>query len=593
MTISRTFDLLDRYRDLHPRPDAFAAKVDGSWKTTSSEEYISKAHLVAYGLLGLGMKQGDKVVTVTPNRPEWNIVDMGMAMTGVVHVPVFTSLGEQEYSYVLNHSDARMVIVADTCLYEKIRPAADRTPGVEWIFTFDPVEGAPNWSEILDTGRRNEERYGETLENIKRSISEEDCATLIYTSGTTGTCKGVMLSHRNLVRNFLAAAEVFRLTPEDRYLSILPLCHVGGRMGNYQTQYSGTAIYYAESMGAIAANMKEVMPDGFDTVPRILEKVFDNVIARGRTLSGMKKRIFFGAVNLGLKYRLPDESSWLYRKRLKLADRLIFIKWREALGGRVRMAGCGGASLQARLERIFWAAGLKVINMYGLTETSPVITINRQEKPGLRLGSVGALIEGVEVKIAGDGEILCRGHNVMSGYYKDPGMTAAAIDEEGWFHTGDIGHMEDGKFLFVTDRKKEIFKLSSGKFVAPQVIENIFKESLFIENLMVVGEHEKFASALISPSFSYLRDWCRDRQLEAGRNEELIIHPEVVKAVGLEVAGFNRRLNDPEKVLRFRLVADEWSPATGELSPTLKLRRKVISERYRSLLDEIYPKQKV
>lgn len=593
MTVRRTFDLLDRYRVHNVREDAFVVKEKDEWVKYSSEHYIRNSHLVAYGLLALGIRKGDKVATVTPNRPEWNFMDMGMAMTGIVHVPVFTSLTEKEYCSILDHSDARIVIVGNSSIYRRVKPAFDRTPGTEKIFTLDEIEGAPNWKEILCLGEENEDKYRDEVEELKASINEDDFATLIYTSGTTGTSKGVMLSHKNLVQNFLAAANIFKLTPATRYLSILPLCHVGGRMGNYQTQYCGSSIYYAESMAAIASNMKEIKPDGFDTVPRILEKVFDNVIARGKALKGMKKRMFFWAVNLGLRYKPPGESGCFYRRKLKLADKLIFTKWRDALGGNVRIAGCGGASLQPRLERIFWAAGIKVLNMYGLSETSPIITINRPEKPDLKLGSVGALIDGVEMKIAEDGEIVCRGHNVMLGYYKDPELTATAFDEDGWFHTGDMGHIEDGKFLFVTDRKKEIFKLSSGKFVAPQVVENIFKESMFIEHVMVVGEHKKFASALISPNFSYLRDWCRAKGQSVETNEDLVAHPEVIKAVSTDVAAFNKRLNNPERVLRFRLVSEEWSPESGELSPTLKLRRNFISRRYKDLLEQIYPRQSI
>ena len=333
------------------------------------------------------------------------------------------------------------------------------------------------------------------MKKIKTNIDPETFATLIYTSGTTGKPKGVMLSHKNLVTNFISASSVFNLKPTDKYLSILPLCHVGGRMGNYQTQYSGASIYYAESMGTIAVNMQEIKPDGFDAVPRILEKFYDVIISKGKKLKGIKKSLFFRAVNLGLKYKPFGENGWFYEKRLRLADKLIFSKWRTALGGNVRIVGCGGASLQPRLERIFWAAGIKIINMYGLTETSPIITINRTYKGKLKLGSVGTVIEGVEVKIADDGEILCKGPNVMMGYYNDPELTKSAIDEEGWFHTGDIGYLDEDKFLMVTDRKKEIFKLSNGKFIAPQLIENIFKESNAIDQIMVVGEHEKFASA--------------------------------------------------------------------------------------------------
>jgi long-chain acyl-CoA synthetase len=402
-----------------------------------------------------------------------------------------------------------------------------------------------------------------------------------------------MLSHKNLVRNFLAAAEVFSLKPEDRFLSILPLCHVGGRMGNYQTQYSGSSIYYAESMATIAANMREIKPHGFDTVPRILEKVYDTVIAKGKKLKGIKKTLFFWAVNIGLRYKANRENGWFYEMKLKIANKLIFSKWREALGGNIRLVGCGGASLQPRLERIFWAAGIKVLNMYGLSETSPIITINRAEKPDLKLGTVGALIDGVEVKIAEDGEILCKGHNVMLGYYKDPELTESVFDEDGWFHTGDIGLLEDNKFLRITDRKKEIFKLSTGKFVAPQVIENKFKESIFIEQIMVVGEHQKFASAVISPNFLFLKEWTESKNLTYSNNEELIQLPEVLNVFNEEVKKINKTLSNPERINRIKLVPDEWSSATGELSPTLKLRRNFIKDKYKKLLDQVYVKQPV
>jgi long-chain acyl-CoA synthetase len=363
-------------------------------------------------------------------------------------------------------------------------------------------------------------------------------------------------------------------------------------MGSYQTQYSGACIYYAESMGTIAINLREIKATGFDAVPRILEKIYDSVIAKGRSLTGMKKRIFFWAVKLGLRYEPHGKKGWLYYRKLKIADKLIFTKWREALGGEARIVGCGGASLQPRLERIFWASGLKIMNMYGLTETSPIITINRLEKSGCRLGSVGTLIDGVELKIAEDGEVLCKGHNVMLGYYKDPELTKQVIDEEGWFHTGDVGHMEDGKFLKITDRKKEIFKLSSGKYVAPQPIENLMKESSFIDQVMVVGEHEKFASALLVPDFNYLMEWCAARDLSLGdKRDEIISLPEVIAAYNEEVSKINKGLSDWERISRFRIVTDDWSPASGELSASLKLKRKVVMEKYPELLDSIYRKQ--
>jgi long-chain acyl-CoA synthetase len=360
-------------------------------------------------------------------------------------------------------------------------------------------------------------------------------------------------------------------------------------MGNYQTQYSGACIYYAENMGAIASNLKEIRATGFDAVPRILEKIFDSVMAKGRALTGIKKRLFFWAVSLGMKYQPFGKNGWFYDRKLKVADQLIFSKWREALGGEARLVGCGGATLQTRLERLFWAAGLKIINMYGLTETSPVITINRQEPPDCKLGTVGKAIDGVEIEIAGDGEICCRGHNVMLGYYKSPDLTREVIDAEGWFHTGDVGHMDDEGFLMITDRKKEIFKLSNGKFVAPQPIENRLKESPFIDQVMVLGEHQKFASALVVPDFNFLRSWCSSRELLKGNdNHALICLPEVLQAFNQEIQSVNQTLSEWEKISRIRVVADEWSPQTGELSASLKLKRKFLEAKYRELLDTIY-----
>lgn len=592
MNPTRTFDLLDRYLQLYPGRNVLAEKKNGTWIHYTSEQYHEAAHNFARGLLAMGFRPGDRVMTVTNNRPGWNFVDMGTALAGMVHVPVYTSLNGEEYRYILEHSGARMVIVSDKKLFDLIRPSAEALKGCEHFFTFDEIEGAQHWYRVLEKGEEAGAEIRQELENIKSRITPSDLAAIIYTSGTTGRSKGVMLSHDNLVRTFLAAADVFKLTPEDRYLSIIPVCHVGGRMGNFQTQYSGACIYYAENMGTIAANLKEIRATGFDAVPRILEKIFDNVMAKGRALKGMKKRLFFWAVDLGLRYRPFGENGWFYERKLKIADRLIFSKWREALGGEARLVGCGGASLQPRLERVFWACGLKIINIYGLTETSPIITINRQEKPLCRLGTVGATIEGVEVKIAEDGEVLCRGHCVMLGYYRDEELTRSVIDEEGWFHTGDVGVLEDGLFLRITDRKKEIFKLSSGKFVAPQPIENRLKESAFIDQAMVLGDGEKFASALLVPDFKFLREWCGDREEPiTGEINDLICHPEVVAAFNQEVTGINRTLSDWERVNRIRIVPDEWSTTSGELSASLKLKRSTVQERYAALIQSIYKRQ--
>ncbi|MBN2521155.1 MAG: long-chain fatty acid--CoA ligase [Bacteroidales bacterium] len=593
MEITRTFDLLERYRKHFNKPDALVSKKNGMWVEISSQEYIETSYYLSYGLLAKGFKKGDKIASISANCPEWNIIDMGMAMAGIIHVPLFTTLNSNEYKYIFEQAEVKLVFVSDQSNYNTISTAWKQVFNNDQIYSFNNLEGVTSWQEIIELGKKSADKYKEELGSIKNSITTDDFATLIYTSGTIDKSKGVMLSHKNLVRNFLAAAEIFQLKPDEKYLSILPLCHVGGRLGNYQTQYSGSSIYYAENMGTIAKNMKEIQPVGFDAVPRILEKIFDNIIAKGKELTGIKKKIFFWAVNIGLKYRISGFGLGFYKVKLKIADKLIFSKWREAIGGKVRLVGCGGASLQPRLERIFWACGIKVLNMYGLTETSPIITINRANKPDVMLGSVGTTINGVEVKIADDGEVLCKGHNVMLGYYKDPELTASVFDNEGWFHTGDIGHLENGKFLKVTDRKKEIFKLSNGKFIAPQVIENKLKESVFIDQALVVGEHEKFASALISPNFTYLSEWCKKNNIQVNTNNELIKLQPILDIFNREVKNLNKELNGPEKILRYRLVADEWSPGTGELSPTLKLKRNIIDKKYRSIIENIYIKQKV
>jgi long-chain acyl-CoA synthetase len=592
METNRLFDLPERCLTLFPDSDVFAAKCDGKWIKYTPLDYFNFARWFALGLLEMGFKKGDKIASVTNNRPEWNFIDAGMTMIGVIHVPVYTSLSNDEFQYVFEHSDARMVILSGSKFYENIKPVCDRVKKVEWVYTFDKTDHTKHWMEVVEKGKQSQSGTLEKLEEIKKAITPSDPAVLIYTSGTTGTSKGVLLSHENLVSNFKAAAEVFKMGPDDRYLNILPLCHVGGRMGNYQTQYSGACVYYAENMGTIALNLKEIKATGFDAVPRILEKVFDNVLAKGRSLTGVKKKLFFWAVNLGLSYQPFGGNGWFYELKLKIADKLIFSKWREALGGCVRLVGCGGASLQPRLERVFWAAGIKILNMYGLTETSPIITINRQEKPFCKLGTVGALIDGVEVKINDDGEILTRGRNLMIGYYKDEALTASAIDGEGWFHTGDVGKWTDGIFLTVTDRIKEIFKLSNGKFVAPQPIENKLKESPFIDQVMVVGEHQKFASAILLADLKYLKEWCKEQQIQIAQDSAgLVALPQVKQVIGDEINKLNKSLSEPERILRFRILADEWTPTSGELSATLKLKRKVIEAKYQEIIDGIYRRE--
>ena len=588
MEITRTFDLLNQFKEKYVADDILAGIVNKEWVKYSTSEYIDNAHHFAYGLLELGYNRGDKIATVSNNRPEWNFIDMGLALAGMVHVPIYPTISEEEYLHIFENSDSKCLIVSDNLLYKKLQPLAEKVKRIEAVYSINEIDGVKNWSEILKSGKENATKHKEKLESIKDSVKPNELVTIIYTSGTTGNSKGVMLSHRNLVSNFKATAKIQPLEFGHKVLSFLPLCHVYERMLNYHFQFLGIRIYYAENMGTIADNLKDIKADGFSTVPRLLEKVYDKIMAKGKDLDGVKKQIFFWAVNLGLRYEFNDANGWFYKQQLKLARKLIFSKWKDALGGNVEVIISGGSALQPRLARVFHAAGMKVMEGYGLSETSPVIAVNHAFYPNIRFGTVGPLIEDVEVKIAEDGEILSKGPNTMLGYYNAPELTKEVIDEDGWFHTGDIGMMVDDKFLKITDRKKEIFKLSSGKYVSPQSIENKFKESLFIEQLMVVGENEKFASALISPDFNHLHYWATKHKLHFRDNLALVKLPEVITRFQKEVNEMNKKLSATEKIKRFRLVCAEWTPQTGELSATLKLKRKVIYKQYDSILREIY-----
>jgi len=589
MEVTRTFDILERMRQNFMTDDALAVKRNKKWDIFTSQEYLDNAYDFAYGLLALGYKKGEKIGTVSNNRPEWNIVDMGMSMAGLIHVPIYPTISDSEYEYILAHSEVKTLLISDKLLYKRLVPLADKVETIKNIYVFNEgIEGVKSWTEIRDLGTQNRDKYKEELETIKASIKPEDMVTIIYTSGTTGNAKGVMLSHNNLISNAISTSKIQPLVAGEKALSFLPLCHVYERMLNYHFQYKGIKIYYAENMATIVDNLKEINPHGFSSVPRLLEKVFDKIMAKGKDLEGIKKRIFFWAVELGLRYELNNANGWFYEQKLKIARKLIFSKWQEALGGNVKVIISGGAALQPRLARVFRAAGINVQEGYGLTETSPVIAVNHTEYPNIKFGTVGPILEDVEVKIAEDGEILTKGPHIMLGYYKAPDLTAEVIDEDGWFHTGDIGIMEDGKYLKITDRKKEIFKLSSGKYVAPQAIENKCKESMFIENVMVIGENEKFASALVSPDFNHLHYWATKHKLHYRDNEELVRMPEVVKRYQTEVNDINKKLSDTEKIKRFKLVCSEWTPNTGELSPTLKLKRKFLYDKYDHLVKEIF-----
>lgn len=587
MEISRTFDIIDLNVEKYPRKDMYGGKQDKEWKTFSTNEVRDNVNRVSYGLLSMGFQKGDRIATISGNKPEWNFVDMGLAQAGFIHVPIYPTISPDEYSYILSHAEVKAIILGNKIVFNKVKPTAERLGLLNNIFSFDPVEGVRPFSEIIEAGRNNEEKYAPVVTDIRNSIKPDEMVTIIYTSGTTGNSKGVMLSHRNLVSNSVSTSTAHHLGYGHKALSFLPLCHVYERMMNYHFQYKGISVYYVENMGTVAEAAREVKPQIFNTVPRLLEKIYDNILAKGKDLSWFKKTIFFWAVSLGLRFRLHNNSAF-YRFRLKIASKLVFSKWRAALGGEVQVIISGGAALQSRLERIFWAAGVPVIQGYGLTETSPVIAVNPFRVPEIRFGTVGPVLENVEVKIAGDGEVLCRGINIMMGYYKAPELTAEVIDKDGWFHTGDIGIFEEEKWLKITDRKKEMFKLSAGKYIAPQVIENKLKESIYIEQTMVIGENEKFASALISPNFPFLHDWCSEHKIQFRDNSDLIDTPEVIERYSKEVREVNKSLSEHEQIKRFRLVIEEWTPQTGELSPTLKLRRNYLMDRYREIISEIY-----
>jgi len=589
MEITRTFDILDNYLVRFPeKQDALAAKKNGSWITFSSKEYVKNANYVSCGLLQLGISKGDRILSVSNNRPEWNFLDMGMSQIGAVHVPVYPTISREEYQYILQHCEPKIIVVSDKSLHDKIRPIAENLLPGTTIFTFNDVPGARNFDEILRLGESSEAEYLPRVQEIKKSITPDDLLTIIYTSGTTGNPKGVMLSHRNVVTNAKGARNIHWYNNQHKMLSFLPICHVFERTINYHVQMEGIGIYYAENLGTIGDNLREVKPELMISVPRLIEKVYDKIIGTGKSLPYIKKQIFFWAVNLGLKYDYVLKGSPFYRLQLALARKLVFSKWQASLGGNLGLIVVGGAALQPRLSRIFGAAGIPTVEGYGLTESSPVIAANNMRTGEVRVGTVGPVFENVEVRIAEDGEILTKGPCVMMGYYKDPEKTKEAIDEEGWLHTGDIGILVEGKYLKITDRKKEIFKLSSGKYIAPQSIENMLKESMFIEQAMVIGENQKFASALIAPNFSFLHNWAFLHHVNFHDNNDLISNPQVVARYQKEIARYNKQLGEHERIKRFRLVADEWSPQTGELSPTLKLKRRVLLEKYSNLIDEIF-----
>lgn len=585
MELKRAFDFLYHQKERFPKTDSLAHKINGQWKHFSTQEVIDEANKLSLAFLESGIKQGDRVALISENRPGWVITDFALQQIGAVSVPLYPTITIEDYKYIFEHAEVKMIFVSTEELYQKASKAAEGLGDVE-IYTYDNVNNAKHWTEIAQKG---EGKDADTLIPLRDVVKEDDLLTIIYTSGTTGKPKGVMLTHKNIVSNAITISAIAPIEKGvSRALSFLPVCHIFERTGLYYYMYMGTSIYFAESLEKIGDNLREVKPHIFNTVPRLLEKVYDKIVSKGLTLKGIKRALFFWALNLGLKYNPSGQMGFAYNLQLKLANKLIFSKWREALGGNIKVINVGAAALQHRLIRVFWAGQIKICEGYGLTETSPVISANITTQEGVRVGTVGPVIEGVKVKIADDGEVLCKGPNVMKGYYKNEELTAKAIDKDGWFHTGDIGELVEDKFLKITDRKKEMFKTSGGKYIAPQVMENKFKESFLIEQMAVIGNNRKFPSALIVPNFERLREWCEIKGVHYTSNAEMVLHNDVQDKFEREVSKFNENFAQWEKVKKYTVLPYDWSVDTGELTPTMKLKRRVITDKYSREIEEMY-----
>lgn len=583
--ISRIIDIVPYQLANFPRKDALCDKKNGQWHKFSSEEIQQHADKVSLGLLKMGFNAGDKFAIISTNRTEWTFTDLGILQMGGNDVPIYPNMSEDQYEYIFNDAQVKLVFVGDKDLYEKVMRVIPKTPSVQGVYSFDKIDGVKHWSEIQQLADNS---FESKLKEIENSIDPMDLATIIYTSGTTGVPKGVMLSHNNIISNAKALQRIIPMRREDTMLSFLPICHIFERTAIYYYLSIGGAIYFAESIDKVGESLKEVKPNYFTTVPRLLEKVYEKIMEKGRELSPAKKAIFGWAVNLGKHYNPKGENNWFYNLRLFFARKLVFSKWMEALGGNVKGIISGSAALQPRLSKIFTAAGAPVRPGYGLTETSPVLTCNRFVKGGYYLGSVGMPIPGCEIKLAGSGEILAKGPMVMMGYYNKPEITKQVIDEDGWFHTGDIGEWIDGKFLKITDRVKQIFKTSGGKYIAPLPIENKMKESPFIEELMVVGENQKFTGALIVPHFEFIRKWSQKKDDGLETDEQIANSKIVRERIWADIQKYNKRLGHIQQIKKFELIPNQWTVEADEMTPTLKLKRRVIKKKYEYLLNKIY-----
>lgn len=580
VAVTRVFDLIKYNLEKFPKDEFISGKINGTWKKYSTQQFSDAADNLSKGLIGLGMGKGSRIAVMSSNRPEWNITDFAITQIGAYQVPLYPTLAEHDIKFILENAEVSLIFLADESLYKKVKAVCDTLDKGIKLYTFNEVAGADNWIQLVDAGIA---AAGTDLEPYRAAVTPEDILTLIYTSGTTGTPKGVMLTHNNLVQNFKNSAVIY---PEGikRVLSFLPLSHIFERMITYLYMYTDAALYYAESMDTIVADIQFVKPNSFSTVPRLLEKVYDKIMEKGKALTGAKRKIFFWSVELAEQFDM--DKGWFYHFQLGIARKLVFKKWKEALGGNVNLIVSGGAALNPRLARIFWAAGMPVFEGYGLTETSPVITVNHFKNA--MFGTVGPAINGVEIKIAEDGEVLTKGHHIMKGYYNREDLTAETIDAEGWFHTGDIGELVNGKFLKITDRKKEIFKTAGGKYVAPQMLENKYKESNFIEQIMVLGENRKFPSALIVPNFPLLKSWCERKNIACSTNEEMLGNTQVIDRYTQEITSLSGDFGKWEQVKRFVLLTKEWSIEGGELTPKLSLKRKIILEKNKDAIEKLY-----
>ena len=585
--LKRLFDVAYYQLEKYPLDKSLSSKVNGKWEGVSTRQLIDQANEVSRGLLAMGIKPGDKVGLISNNRYEWHIMDIGILQIGAINVPIYPTISSEDYDYIFNHSELRIVVVSSTDIVEKVNKIKANVPSLMNVYTFNKIEGEKHWSEIKT---KSPEVPLNDVKKLMDGVKSSDLASIIYTSGTTGTPKGVMLSHDNIMSNVIASGVRFPATFGQKAISFLPICHIYERTLTYLYLKEGTSVFFAESMETIGENIKEIQPEVFSAVPRLLEKVFDKIIAKGQELTGIKKMLFFWAVGLGEKWEPNGENGWFYEWKLDIANSLIFSKWREALGGNVIAIASGSAALQPRLARIFNAARIPIFEGYGLTETSPVISVNELDNEGLMVGTVGRVIDHVTVKFGEDGEILCKGPNVMMGYYKDPEKTREVLTEDGWFHTGDIGMMvgPNKDFLKITDRKKEMFKTSGGKYIAPQVIENMLKESRFIEQAMVIGENRKHPAVLIVPAFDFLTEWCKRHNTSCQTHVDIAGNEQVRARIWKDVERITSSLGSWEIPKKMEICTDVWSIENDELTPTLKLKRKVILEKHKEEVERIY-----